>query len=51
MAVRHSKPANQVSSESWDRILSRLARDAPGILERVSQDTTKPPTVKPGAEL
>jgi len=35
VAVRHSKPASKVSSESWDRILPRLARDRPDILERV----------------
>ena len=28
VAIRHSKPVNRVSSESWDRILPRLARDA-----------------------
>ena len=41
VAVRHSKPANQVSSESWDRILSRLARDRPDILERVKSGEFK----------
>ena len=35
VADRHSKPTNQLSSDSWDRILPRLARDAPEILERV----------------
>ena len=35
VAIGHSKPANQLSSNSWDRILPRLARDAPEILERV----------------
>jgi hypothetical protein len=35
VANSHFKPANQVSSDSWDRILPRLARDAPEILERV----------------
>jgi hypothetical protein len=35
VAHRNSKPSNRVSSESWDRILPRLARDAPEILERV----------------
>lgn len=35
VADRHSKPANRVSSESWDRILPRLARDRPDVLERV----------------
>ena len=36
VADRHGfKPASQVSSESWDRILPRLARDAPEVLERV----------------
>jgi hypothetical protein len=35
VADRHSKPANKVSSESWDRILPRIARDAPEILDRV----------------
>jgi hypothetical protein len=29
------KPASQLSSNSWDRILPRLARDAPEVLERV----------------
>ena len=35
VADSHSKPANQVSSDSWDRIMPRLARDAPELLERV----------------
>lgn len=35
VAISHSKPANQLSSDSWGRILPRLARDAPDILERV----------------
>lgn len=35
VADRHSKPANQLSSESEERILRRLARDAPDVLERV----------------
>ena len=35
VANSHSTPANQVSSDSWDRILPRLARDAPEVLERV----------------
>ena len=41
VADRHSKPANQVSSESWDRILHRLARDAPEVLERVKTGEIK----------
>ena len=31
----HLKPANQLNSNSQERILRRLARDAPEILERV----------------
>lgn len=31
----HPKPANQLNSNSQERILRRLARDAPDILERV----------------
>lgn len=41
VANRHSKPANQVSSESWDRILPRLARDAPEVMERVKTGEIK----------
>jgi hypothetical protein len=41
VAIRHSKGANQVSSESWDRILPRLARDAPEVLERVKSGEFK----------
>lgn len=37
VAERHSKPANRVSSVSWDRILPRLARDAPEVLERIKK--------------
>jgi hypothetical protein len=33
VADRHSKPTNQLSSDSWDRILPRLARDAPEVAE------------------
>lgn len=35
VAIGHSTPASQLSSNSWGRILPRLARDAPEILERV----------------
>lgn len=35
VAYSHSKPARQLSSDSQERILRRLARDAPEILERV----------------
>ena len=35
VAIGHSKPASQLSSNSWERILPRLARDAPEVLERV----------------
>ena len=35
VAISHSKPVNQLSSDSHERILRRLARDAPEILERV----------------
>jgi hypothetical protein len=35
VANGHSKPASQLSSNSWERILPRLARDAPEVLERV----------------
>lgn len=35
VANSHSKPASQLSSDSWDRILPRLARDAPEVLDRV----------------
>ena len=35
VAVRHSRPASQLSSESWDRGLPGLARDAPDLLERL----------------
>ena len=31
----HSKSANQLNSNSQERILRRLARDAPDVLERV----------------
>ena len=41
MAERHSKAASKVSSEGWDRILPRLARDAPQILERVKSGEIK----------
>lgn len=41
VADRHSKPASQVSSESWDRILPRLARDRPDVLERVKSGEFK----------
>ena len=41
VADRHSKPTNQLSSDSWDRILPRLARDAPEILERVKSGEIK----------
>ena len=41
VALRHSKAASKVSSESWDRILPRLARDAPQILERVKSGEIK----------
>lgn len=41
VADRHFKPANQVSSESWDRILPRLARDAPEVMERVKTGEIK----------
>jgi len=41
VAIRHSKPANQVSSDSWDRILPRLARDAPKVLDRVKSGEIK----------
>ena len=41
VAIRHSKPTNQLSSESWGRILPRLARDAPEILERVKSGEIK----------
>ena len=35
MDIVHLKPANQLNSNSQERILRRLARDAPEILERV----------------
>ena len=35
VADSHLKPASQLSSDSQERILRRLARDAPDILERV----------------
>lgn len=41
VADRHFKPANQLSSESEERILRRLARDAPEILERVKSGEFK----------
>ncbi len=41
VAIGHSKPANQLSSNSWDRILPRLARDAPEVLERVKSGELK----------
>lgn len=41
VAERHSKAASKVSSEGWDRILPRLARDAPQILERVKSGEIK----------
>jgi hypothetical protein len=33
--IVHSKPTNQLNSNSQERILRRLARDAPDVLERV----------------
>jgi hypothetical protein len=41
VANSHFKPANKLSSNSWDRILPRLARDAPQILERVKSGEIK----------
>ena len=41
MAIGHSKSANQLSSNSWDRILPRLARDAPEVMERVKTGEIK----------
>lgn len=41
VAISHSKPANQLSSNSWDRILPRLARDAPEVMERVKTGEIK----------
>lgn len=35
VAISHLKPTNQLSSGSQERILRRLARDAPEVLERV----------------
>jgi hypothetical protein len=41
VAIDHFKPANKLSPHSWDRILPRLARDAPDILERVKSGEIK----------
>jgi len=41
VAIGHSKSANQLSSNSWDRILPRLARDAPEVMERVKTGEIK----------
>ena len=41
MAIGHSKSANQLSSNSWDRILPRLARDAPEVMEKVKTGEIK----------
>ncbi|CAB4155019.1 hypothetical protein UFOVP649_59 [uncultured Caudovirales phage] len=37
----HFKPANKLSSRGWDRILPRLARDAPETLEKVKTGEIK----------
>lgn len=41
VAISHLKPANQLSSCSWDRIMPRLARDAPDVLERIKSGEFK----------
>lgn len=41
VANGHFKPTHQLSSNSWDRILPRLARDAPDTLERVKSGEIK----------
>ena len=40
VAIGHSKSANQLSSNSWDRILRRLARDAPASYLHLRQKPT-----------
>jgi len=38
VAIRHSKPANQTSSESQERLLRRIARDQPELLDQIGPD-------------
>ena len=47
--IKTTSPAQLGNSQSY--LLRRLARDRPDLLERVSPDTTKPPTRRSGAEL
>jgi len=41
MAIGHATPSDQISSNSQERILRRLARDAPDVLERVKSGEIK----------
>jgi hypothetical protein len=41
MAIGQSKPAERLSSNSQERILRRLARDRPDVLERVKTGEIK----------
>jgi hypothetical protein len=38
VANRHSKPANQLSSDSQERLLRRIARDQPELLDQIGPD-------------
>lgn len=38
VAVRHSKPVSRLSSESQERLLRRLARDQPELLDQIGAD-------------